>query len=455
MAVRHKNKNGDGYCRKIEKGRWECTIMSKYINPRTGNEKRVKRVGATEDEARRNAKQALKAWEKEFEKNHANFKVDKAKTFGQYVDEYLVSIQNTITDSCYRSYCSCMKRYFFSHPISNLQLHMLSCVEFQNYYDDMASHYSRKTCKMPMQLCRRTCKELVARNLLPENYAEQASLKVERADEYIGNLESESKKEIFTEEDIRRFYEAFKQHRGQYAVVAIFLLETGMRTSEFAALQNSDVDLDKMIITVQKARGTRYKDPVNRTGVEEYIKVPKNAKPRIIPISPVCLECIQEMQQQTEIMCRDNHLDLLYPTFRNGRMRSNATMEVGFKSLCDSLGIDRGVTRRENGTIKGLCLHSLRHTANSFMRQQSASTSTIASILGHSDEIGEKIYTHSNIDMVKGIKTTSQVLGIGADADNMEADDADAAETTTVEMTKEDLALFRRFKAFMEQQNNI
>lgn len=69
MATRHKNQNGEGYCRKIEKGRWECTIMSKYINPRTGNEKRIKRVGTTEDEARRNAKQALRAWEKERDRN--------------------------------------------------------------------------------------------------------------------------------------------------------------------------------------------------------------------------------------------------------------------------------------------------------------------------------------------------------------------------------------------------
>lgn len=72
--------------------------------------------------------------------------------------------------------------------------------------------------------------------------------------------------------------------------------ETGMRSSEFAALQNSDINLDKMIITVQKTRGVRYKDPVNRLGVEEYIKVTKDAKPRIIPISPVCLEAVQEMQ---------------------------------------------------------------------------------------------------------------------------------------------------------------
>ena len=150
-----KSANGEGYCRRIDTNKYECTIMSRYINPKTGKEKRIKRVGTSESDARKNAKNALRAWEKEFEKTRGDLKVNKSKTFGEYMTEYLKSLEGTITDSCYHSYCQHMKRLFFTYPISNLQLHMLNEIEFQNYYDDMASHYSRKTCKTSMQLCRR------------------------------------------------------------------------------------------------------------------------------------------------------------------------------------------------------------------------------------------------------------------------------------------------------------
>lgn len=440
-----KKANGEGYCRRIGTNKYECTIMSHYINPKTGKEKRVKRVGSSESEARKNAKNALKAWEKEFEKTRGNLKVNKSKTFGEYMREYLKSLEGTITDSCYRSYCQCMKRYFFTHPIANLQLHMLSEIEFQNFYDDISAHYARKTCKTPMQLCRRCCRELMKRSLITENYAEEATLKVERADEYIKNLEDKPKKEIFSKEDIAKFYEAFKQHRGQYAVVAVFLLETGLRTSEFAALTLDDIDVEQRIITIDKTRGIRYTDTESMSGNESYVKVPKNGKARIIPISDICLDCIYEMIEQTNILCKNNTLNLLYPTFRNGKMRSNSTMEVGFKSLCNSLGIDRNVQRQNNGNIKGLCLHSLRHTANSFMKQQAASTSTISAILGHSDDVNERIYTHANIDMIKGVKTTSEIIGLNKAKSNMR----------TVELSEEDYELFMKMKEFMKNQGDI
>ena len=35
--------NGDGSTRQLTDGSWECVIQSKYINPKTGNPKRIKR----------------------------------------------------------------------------------------------------------------------------------------------------------------------------------------------------------------------------------------------------------------------------------------------------------------------------------------------------------------------------------------------------------------------------
>lgn len=142
-----------------------------------------------------------------------------------------------------------MERYFHPFRIAKFQLHNLSVKAFQDYYDEIGQKYSKKTCSLPIQLCRRLCKDLVNRSLISEDYASQAMPKREVLDEYDRERqeEEEKRKEIFSKEDIIKFYDEWKSHlhNSQYDVVAVFLLETGSRAQEFAALQNSDVNLKK------------------------------------------------------------------------------------------------------------------------------------------------------------------------------------------------------------------
>lgn len=232
--------NGDGSTRQLADGSWECLVQSKYPNPKTGNPKRIKRKAATEKEAIEKAKMALTAWEKGFEEGK-DIKVNKTKTFGMYMEEFIESnVKPNLTGSGYHSYISAMKNNFYPFAISKMQLSMLNKVEFQKYFDEILSLKSRKTCSFPVQLCRRCCKWLVNQSLLKENYAEQAELKREISDEYNQKREEDIKnrKEVFTPEDIQKFYYAYKNNMGQYPVVVLFLLETGMRASEFAALRN-------------------------------------------------------------------------------------------------------------------------------------------------------------------------------------------------------------------------
>ena len=412
-SIRTREDNGQGSARKLSDGQWECVIQSKYINPKTYKPKRFKRKGKNEQEARKNARMAMLAWEKELNYNNRDVKIDKTKTFGVYMDEYLDQVARlSITESGYYSYTKAIKNCFHPYPISRMQLHMLSKKTFEEYFDEIGKKYSKKTCSFPIQLCRRLCDNLVARSLLSENYARQVEMKKEVMDEYNAHMEEveKNKKEIFTKEDVLKFYEAYKQHIGQYSVVVVFLLETGLRASEFASLTNDCIDLDRRIITINKSRAYRYKNGNKDEGIEEYVKVPKNGKTREVYITDLCLECIKEMREQTSLYCECNVDDLLYPTFRNGKRRSNATMEVGFKTLCNKLGIDRGVQSGKNG-IKGLCLHSLRHTMNSYANMSSRGNSLVTSMmLGHTREVNEKVYTHANEEILKTIQTPSKLF---------------------------------------------
>ncbi|MCM1186828.1 MAG: hypothetical protein NC251_01580 [Lachnoclostridium sp.] len=125
--------NGEGYVRKIDKNKFECSIQSKYINPKTGKIKRIKRQGSTEEEAIRNCKMAVKAWEKSIEAGKDE-KVLKSKTFGMYMEEYIENeVKNCLTASGYHTYISSVRNNFYPFPIANLQLHMLNAEEFRNY----------------------------------------------------------------------------------------------------------------------------------------------------------------------------------------------------------------------------------------------------------------------------------------------------------------------------------
>jgi integrase len=187
--------------------------------------------------------------------------------------------------------------------------------------------------------------------LLDENYARIARVPREVADEYDHKREQELKnrKEVFTAEDIQKFYYAYKQNISEYPVVILFLLETGMRESEFASLRNSNIDFKQNIINIVETRSKRFINNEKNNGIEEYVKVPKNGESRFVVMSDLCRECVEYMQEQTKLHCLNNQDDLLYPTFRNGKRRSNATMRVGFNLVCDKMGIDRDVHLTKTG----------------------------------------------------------------------------------------------------------
>lgn len=408
-----KEQNGNGSMRQLEDGTFECVIQSKYINPKTGKPKRIKRRGKTESETREKTQMALSAWEKEIERGR-DTKVNRAKTFGQYMEEYIdTEAKPTLTGSGYHSYISNMKNNFYPFSISKLQLHMLSAVEFEHYFDSILELKSRKTCSLPLQLCRRCCKWLVDKSLLKENYAAQAKIKREISDEYDKKREDDIKnrKKVFSSEDIEKFYYAYKNNMGQYPVVVLFLLETGLRAGEFSALRNDSIDLENNKIHIVETQSLRFKDNDKTKGVEYYVKVPKNKEARFIMMSDLCRECVIYMMEQTKLNCKNNPDNLLYPTFINGKRRSNSSMEVCFKELCDKLGIDRDVHLTKTGQKKGLCLHSLRHTADTIANTaKGANVVNTALMMGHKAVSVENIYTHATEEGLSSVVTPSQAV---------------------------------------------
>ena len=416
MAKPNRKSNGAGSTRCLEDGSWECIMQSKYINPdsKSAKPKRIKRKGKTEKEAIKKCKLALLSWEKMYESQTVQ-KIDKTKTFGAYMDEWIdKEVKPSVTASTYKSYIYTMRANFHNYKISKLQLNMLNTVEFEIFFDTIIHNKSMKTASVPIQLCKRCCKYLYGKSLLEENYAEFAKTKKERKDEYFRKEEEEerTKKEIFTNEDIIKFYDSYKNNVSEYSAAIILILETMMRGQELLALNLNDIDFEKNIITIRSAVSERFIDNDKTKGLEKYVKIPKNGKERIIYMTPLAKEVVEYMIKQTVLKCRENPNNLLFPSYlRNGKMRSMDAFEIQFKSLCNKLGIDRDVRISKYGYKQGLSVHALRHTAITIANTApNSNVINTALMAGHTAIRTENIYTHTNIEALKNIKTVSDVV---------------------------------------------
>jgi integrase len=404
-----RRKNGEGTARQIDGNTWEAIVQSSLLNPQTMNYKRFKRRGNTKESAIQTAKLACRAWEYEMSKGN-NTKIDKKKTFGEYMQDYLNEVvkNSAITDTTFHSYYNNMNNMFFKYDISNYQLGMLNAQEFTNYYNMLLGKYTKKSVAFPIQFCKRLCKDLVKRQLIPQNFAEigQEGIKKEKIDEYkkVQEDRQTNRKKVWTNEDIIKFYNSYKcNNGGEIVLIVLFLIETGIRAEEFAALTLDCIDTQKKIMIIEKSNGIRFKDNDNpQNGVEWYTKVPKGRESRLVNLSELSLELIGVMEAQTKARTQ-NPQGLLYPQLRTGKPRTSSSMEIGLANLCKKLDIDRDIRLSKGGQKRGCSLHTCRHTYASIANNANNASPIATSLsLGHKSLNTTEIYTHS---ILKDIKT--------------------------------------------------
>ena len=96
---------------------------------------------------------------------------------------------------------------------------------------------------------------------------------------------------VLTKMEYRALRDACRSDARIFAIVEL-LLQTGMRISELANLQLSDIDFDRGIIHIQaqNSRGAR-KVPMNsaaKSAVNDYMKIRPRARERIIFLTKTC-----------------------------------------------------------------------------------------------------------------------------------------------------------------------
>ncbi|MCK4931346.1 MAG: site-specific integrase [Candidatus Aminicenantes bacterium] len=157
------------------------------------------------------------------------------------------------------------------------------------------------------------------------------------------------------EEEARLVAECYPTLRS----VLKIMLNAGLRPGEVFKLTWRNVDLERILLTVEETKDDEVRRiPINRVLYEEFTKLKKNA----------------------------NHSRFVFYNENTGRPIT--TIRTAFKAACRRAGLN------------GVRLYDARHTFASRLIQRGADVETVRALLGHSDIRITMRYVHSN-DTVK------------------------------------------------------
>jgi integrase len=185
-----------------------------------------------------------------------------------------------------------------------------------------------------------------------------------------------------TQQQARRLLEAARPRRWPYVFVLLGVA-TGARPGELMALRWSDIDLDQGTVRIGRSRRIvkrrmQVKGPKTEAGYRTVVVGPVT----IAELRRLRAERVRQRLALGRRYYRGEALVICKPDGRPYRPDSASTM---FRSFVDRLGLPKSVH-----------VHTLRHSAASFLAAEGVPPSDIAAQLGHADggALALKVYVH-------------------------------------------------------------
>ena len=211
---------------------------------------------------------------------------------------------------------------------------------------------------------------------------------------------------VFTAEEIERLKaEANKKYKTgkklyRQAGAYILMLNTGLRAGEMLGVLNSDIDLERRVLHVQRGvKVINKRDGVERSDGSTEVKIGKlksTTSKRDIPLNDTAIKMIEELRKEfylgedSPLICDEN-----------GNYTKPDVFRRRYHRLLESAGIES----------KGL--HSLRHTfatnlVNGVKQPdgtvKALTVKQVADLLGHSTtQVTEMYYVKKDTSMLNGI----------------------------------------------------
>ena len=308
-------------------------------------------------------------------------------TLGEYMDSWMLNFKrNELKPQSYDR-LDCTIRIHIKPEIGYLDMQSITTKDIKNllnkkYKEESLSYSSVKKIHDALNAC-------FEFNLALSPQERILSYNPCRAAVIPGKQKENSVKEKhFTEEETLKIKEVVDSvdEKGRkiypYGAAYIFLLNTGLRLSEFAALDKSDIDFENKCVfihknfTVERNRDEKGELTGSITqSIAESVKT--RSGNRKVLLNKNALDAAKEL-----VNLRPDKEYLV--TARTGNRATPYCIEKTFKSILKSCGLDGDRT-----------VHSLRHTFASILIKNNVDAKTVSELLGHSSvKVTLDIYTH-------------------------------------------------------------
>ncbi len=192
-----------------------------------------------------------------------------------------------------------------------------------------------------------------------------------------------------TQDELKAFFEAAKncgkegeEHSSWYLPLYEFLLATGCRCGEAAALYISDVKPDKLII-----QRTVTKDEIGCYVIGDTTKTTYGT--RTIPMTDAIRNAIRQQRENNAAVFGDKVIKMDDTIFKTtwGNLLAVANVDRDIAKICERAGIEKFTAHAFRDTFATICI------------ERGMNPKTLQSILGHSDfNLTMSLYAHSMED---------------------------------------------------------
>jgi integrase len=354
-----------------EDARWVGSISLGY----DGNGKRKRRTvyGATKQEVQEKLRQLQN------DASAGTLADVGSLTVGAFLDRWLENTARVKVRATTFARYEQLVRVWLKATIGRIQLGKLQPLHIESLYAEMQRNgASAWTRKMAAMVLTNALRRAVRLKLIPFNPAAD----VEKA-------RPEEKEMLFlTEPQARIFLEAARDHR-HYALFAL-AIGSGMRQGELLGLAWSDLDFDRLTVTVSRS--------LAQVGGKFSLKEPKSKRSRRTITLPRFV--IEALQAHRNAMRREGNIGAPVFCTRTGQYigKSNLIRQV-FRPILKRANDGLAEKAREQGVepspLPAIRFHDLRHTHATTLLARGHSIKAVSQRLGHSNiKITLEVYAH-------------------------------------------------------------
>jgi integrase len=186
----------------------------------------------------------------------------------------------------------------------------------------------------------------------------------------VAKLDNESiSKEPLTSDELKTI---FRETKGDYRILFLMGLHTGMRLGDCATIQWDSIDLKKKIFVIEPSKTKKKKREIR------------------IPISETLLPELKKIKPK-------NRTGYLLPDMANNYLKDPSSVSKVIQRIFELAGIQTTIERNNRKQcIRGF--HSFRHSFISLLAESGTSEAVLMSLAGHSSTTVSRIYQHISDD---------------------------------------------------------